>query len=100
MYRSPVFLQASLRQGQVPPHFTNKKTEDWKYKIVYPVLQLLSGFPGSSEVKNLPAKQETQVQSLEKIMATHSRILAWRIPMDREAWQATVCKAAKELDMT
>ena len=37
-------------------------------------------------VKDLPAMQETQVQSLgredplEKEMATHSRILAWRIP--------------------
>ena len=37
-------------------------------------------------VKNLSAVQETQVQSLgqedplEKEMATHSRILAWRIP--------------------
>ena len=39
---------------------------------------------------------ETWVQSLgweetlEKEMATHSSILAWRIPMDRGAWQATV----------
>ena len=37
-------------------------------------------------VKNLLAKQETWIQSLgqedplEKEMATHSRILAWRIP--------------------
>ena len=37
-------------------------------------------------VKNLPAMQETQFQSLggedplEKGMATHSSILAWRIP--------------------
>ena len=37
-------------------------------------------------VKNPPAKQETQVQSLgkedtlEKEMATHSSILAWEIP--------------------
>ena len=37
-------------------------------------------------VKNLPAMQETQVQflrwedPLEKGMATHSSILAWRIP--------------------
>ena len=37
-------------------------------------------------VKSLPAMQETQVQSLgqedslEKEMATHSSILAWRIP--------------------
>ena len=42
-------------------------------------------------VKNLPAMQETQVQSLgwedplEKGMATHSRILAWRIPWTEEA---------------
>ena len=28
--------------------------------------------------------------SAEKEMATHSSILAWRIPMDRGAWQATV----------
>ena len=46
-------------------------------------------------VKNLPAMQETQVQSLgeedplEKEMAIHSSILAWRIP-DRGAWRATV----------
>ena len=42
-------------------------------------------------VKNLPAMQETQVQSLmeknplEKEMATHSGILAWRIPWTEEA---------------
>ena len=44
------------------------------------------GFPGSSELKNLPRMQKTQVQSLgqedpmEKGTATHSSILAWRIP--------------------
>ena len=42
-------------------------------------------------VKNLPAMQETWVRSLgwedplEKGTATHSSILAWRIPMDRGA---------------
>ena len=47
-------------------------------------------------VKNLPAMQETWVQSLgwkdplEKGMASHSSILAWRIPMDSGAWRATV----------
>ena len=41
-------------------------------------------------VKNLPAMQETQVQSLgqqdrlERGMATHSSILAWRIPQTEE----------------
>ena len=43
-------------------------------------------------VNNLPAMQETWVQSLgwedalEEGMATHSSNLAWRIPMDRGAW--------------
>ena len=41
-------------------------------------------------VKNLPAMQETQVHSLgqedplEKEMATHSSLLAWRIPQTEE----------------
>ena len=41
-------------------------------------------------VKNLPAMQKTQVQSLiqedplEKGMATHSSTLAWRIPWTEE----------------
>ena len=47
-------------------------------------------------VKNPPAIRETWVQSLgwenplEEGMATQFSILAWRIPMDREACQATV----------
>ena len=45
--------------------------------------------------------QETSVRSLgwedplEEGMATHSSILAWRILMDREAWQAKVQGVAK-----
>ena len=47
-------------------------------------------------VKNLPTMQEPQVRSLgqedplEERMATLSSILAWRIPRDRRAWQATL----------
>ena len=47
-------------------------------------------FPGSSADKESPAMQETQVQSLgeedplEKEMAIHSSILAWRIPWIEE----------------
>ena len=47
-------------------------------------------FPGGSVVKNPPAVQETQVQSLgwedplEEDMAIHSSILAWRIPRTKE----------------
>ena len=56
-------------------------------------------------VKNPPAVQETWVQSLgwedplKEGMATCSSILAWRIPMDRAAWWATVHGVA-ELDTT
>ena len=48
------------------------------------------GFPGGSVVKNPTAIQEIWVQSLgwddslEKEMATHSSILAWRIPWTEE----------------
>ena len=58
-------------------------------------------FPVAQLVKNLPAMQETQVRflgwedPLEKGMATHSSILAWKIPMDRGVWQATVYGVAE-----
>ena len=55
------------------------------------------GFPGGSEanfwaqtVKNLPAMQKTRDRSLgwedplEQGMATHSSVLAWRIPWSEE----------------
>ena len=54
-------------------------------------IRTMSRYPGRASPvaqmgKNLPAMQETQVQSLggddplEKAMTTHSNILAWRIP--------------------
>ena len=52
----------------------------YKYRFKSP------GFPGGSEIKNPPPMQETQVGSLgqedplEKKMATHFSILAWKIP--------------------
>ena len=55
--------------------------------------------PGGSVVKNPPAMQEPQemwVRSLdqgdplESGMATHSSILAWRIPTDGGAWRTRV----------
>ena len=56
-------------------------------------------------VKNLPAIRETQVQSLgredplEKGMATHSSILAWRIPWTEEpgGLQSTGSQSQKRL---
>ena len=69
-------------------------------KILPPRIQLRT-FLVAQTVKNLPAMWETRVQSLgsedplEEGMATHSSILAWRIPMDRGAWRATVRGATK-----
>ena len=50
------------------------------------ISRTFSNFPAAQTVKNLPAMQETRVRSLgqedslEKGMATHFSILAWRIP--------------------
>ena len=66
--------------------------------LYLPFFKILCQFPNSVSslvaqmVKNLPAMWEIWVQSLgwedplEEGMATHTSILAWRIPMDREAW--------------
>ena len=57
-------------------------------------------------VKNMPAKQKTQVQSLgqeeplEKEMATYSSIFVWEIPWAEGAWQAIAQGVTKVSDMT
>ena len=58
-------------------------------------------------LKNLPAVQETQLQSLgwedppEKGMATYSSILVWRIPWTEETWQVILSpQGRKESDTT
>ena len=56
--------------------------------VIY--LQIISVFPVAQMVKNLPAMQETQVSSLgwedplEKGMAIHFTILAWKVPWTEE----------------
>ena len=61
------------------------------YPLKYPWAFLVAQM-----VKNPPAMQETWVHSLgwedplEEGIATHSSILAWRIPMDRGAWWPSV----------
>ena len=70
--------------------------------LIYKLIDIESGFPGSSAGKKNPsAMQETLVQSLgqedlpEEGMEALSRILAGRrIPTDRGAWQATVHRVA------
>ena len=61
--------------------------------------------PGGSVVKNLPAMQDTLVRflgqedPLEKEMATHSNILAWRIPWTEEPG-GLQSMGSQEWDMT
>ena len=64
-----------------------------------------SNFSGGSEVKNLPAKKETQIWSLrwedplENEMTTHSSILAWQIPWTEELSRLQ-SMGLQDLDMT
>ena len=71
--------------------------EKWHCNIyILMDLSLLWASLVAQMVRNLPAMWETWVLSLgwedllEEGMTTHSSILAWRIPMDRRAWWATV----------
>ena len=67
--------------------------------------QVITGFPGVAPVVKNPAASAGEARDvgsilgqedpLEEEMATRSSILAWRIPMDRGAWQATVHGVAK-----
>ena len=58
--------------------------------MFHPQINLGTPYLMARTVKNLPAMQEVQVQSLdqgdplEKGMSTHSRILAWEIPWTEE----------------
>ena len=64
------------------------------YKIcVHIHIYVITGFLGGSVVKNLPVMQELQDTSVESLgwqysleegMASHSSILAWRIPRTEE----------------
>ena len=81
--------------------------EGIQYDMALPTLTP-RGFPDGLAVKTplaIQEPQETRVPSLgwedplEEGVATHSSILAWRIPIDRGAWHATVPGVA-ELDAT
>ena len=57
--------------------------------LIYSLVKKIQAFPGSLAVKNLPANAGDsgdmgQEDSLKKEMATHSSILAWKIPSTEE----------------
>ena len=77
----------------VPP----KNTQDWSplgwtswISLLFSLINTKLGFPYSLTGKERPAMQETPIRFLgwedllEKEMATHSSILAWRIPWTEE----------------
>ena len=82
--------------GGLPSVGSHRVGHDWSdlaaaaARLFSHVCAWLMAFLNGSEVKNQPAMQGTQVQSLnwddplEKGMATHSSILAWRIPWTEE----------------
>ena len=65
---------------------------------MYPLSPLslsIQGFPNGSVVNNLPAMQETQVQSLDKMIPWRGngnplQYSCLKNPMDRGAWRVTV----------
>ena len=77
-----------------PPAMQEAWFHSWVRKVPWRRDRLptpvLLGFPGGSDLKKLPAMQETWVWSLgwddplEKGMATHGNVLAWRIPVEEE----------------
>ena len=70
--------------------------DSWVGKIPWRRNRLLTpvflGFPGGSDGKESTCDvgDLSWEDPLEEGMATHSSILAWRVPMDRGAWWATV----------
>ena len=93
-----------------PTHLGHHRTLSWASSAIKGFLLAIYFTHGSvyiwaslvaQMVKNLPAMQETRVQSLgwedplEESLTIHSSILVWRIHMDRGAWRATVHGVAK-----
>ena len=74
-----------------PQNSAGKKGSDGPNEVVRLTSCAEDSFPSGSVVKTSPAKQEMWVQSLgqadplEKVIATHSNILAWEIPWTEEA---------------
>ena len=87
-------------------HLRKPKPEGQELTLNKTQLISLKGFPGGSVVKNLPAMQETWVQSLdledllEKEMVYPLWYSCLANPMDRGAYQAIVHGVKTESNMT
>ena len=80
---------------------------NWEGSIILPIINILKyidkGFPGGSDSKESTcnAGDLSSIPGLDRypggVMATHSSILAWRIPVDSGAWWATLHGVSKSL---
>ena len=93
LVKNPPTMQETLIQ------FLGQKIPWIRDRLPTPVFL---GFPGGSEGKESTCNERDlgwEDPRVGKIpwngMATHSSILAWRIPMDRGTWRATVDRVAK-----
>ena len=76
-----------------------------RYSLLFSPNDIMIGSLVAQAIKNLPAMQETQVPSMdledspEKAMATHTSMLAWKIPW-MEQPDRLQCRGHSESDMT
>ena len=75
-----------MQAARFTPDLANSTLWGWSPAICFNKPSKVTSFPMAQMAKHLPAMWETRVQSLgqedplEKEMATHSSILAWKIP--------------------
>ena len=109
-----ICLHSQWHYGRIPVPLYSSPGEEWLVRSVFWILPVLKlwrrgspapdcvalmihgAFRVAQLVRNMPAMWETCLQSLgwedplEEGMTTHSSILAWRIPVNRGTWRATV----------
>ena len=87
---TPVFWPGGFHGLYNPRGHKESDTTELLSLSLFCLLDTAEGLPAGSVLKNLAAMKETQVRSqgrenpLENGMATHSSILAWRIPRTEE----------------
>ena len=103
LYEEHIMRNAGLEKTQAGIKIAGRNINNLRYIDDTTLMERVSLV--AQMVKFLPAMLETWVRSLgwedplEEGMATHSSMLAWKIPMDSAAWWATV-HGVSESDMT
>ena len=81
----------ALRHKAEPVILVNNSRDFRQEALPFPLMaQRGKNLPAVQEAQEIQVRSLSQEDPLQEGMATHSSILAWRIPMDRGAWRATV----------